>query len=61
MEGNKLAQHFGPKLLEACVGILRKNINEIRLQVGLPEIPEQEIIDAIYNELGSIEDYDWLN
>lgn len=60
MDGDTLARYFGSKLLEACVGVLRKKINEIRLQVELPEITEQEIIDAIENELNNMEDYSWM-
>jgi len=53
-------RYFGPKLLEAIVRVIKNEINLLRAQHGLPARTNQQIIDAVKNELDSLPDYDWM-
>lgn len=55
-----LYQQFGPKLVEAVVLIVKDEINLLRLQVGLPERTNQQLLDAIDNKLQTSLDYEWM-
>lgn len=51
---------FGPKLIEAIVGVMRDEINDLRKNAGLQEKSEQQIFDAIDNKIKGVSDYEFL-
>lgn len=57
----ELYQNFGPKLIDAVVQVTADEINILRIEAGLPERTNEQIIDAISTKLDSIENYDWMN
>lgn len=56
----ELYRHFGPKLIDALTRILKNEINILRQQAGLPERTDQQILDAIDQQLEQIPDYPWM-
>jgi len=54
-----LYSRFGPKLLEAVVRTVRDEINLLRVEAGLAERTNEQIVDSIKANLDQIEDYDW--
>ena len=56
-----LYQHFGPKLIEAVVRVVRNEINVLRTEAGLPVRTHEQVVQAIETELNQIEDYEWMN
>ena len=59
MNRSQLYKHFGPKLLEAIVLIIKDEVNILRDAAGLSERTNEQIMSAIENRLGSASDYDW--
>ncbi len=57
---DELYQKFGPILLEAQTLVLLEQINILRLNQGMPEITEQDLIDSLNNHIGTLEPYDWM-
>lgn len=55
-----LYSKFGPILLEAMVLMLLEQINVLRVNQGMPEITEQDLIDSLNNHLTELEPYDWM-
>lgn len=60
MTREELYQRFGPMLIEAIVIITKNEINLLRIQLGLPERTNQQLIDAIENRLLQLEKYNWM-
>ncbi len=56
----KLYAAFGPKLLEAIVMVIKDEINMLRVQHGLPERTNQQLMNAIDTKLADVNDYDWM-
>lgn len=56
----ELYRAFGPKLIEAIVRITRNEINALRTHAGLSERTDQQILNAVSQELASMPDYDWM-
>ena len=54
-----LYRMFGPKLFEAFGRLVRDEINLLRAQHGLPPRTNQQIMDALENELQNIPPYTW--
>ena len=54
-----LYRQFGPQLLEAVVMILKDEINILRVEAGLPERTNAQLITGIENKLAGLGDYDW--
>jgi len=48
-------------LIEAIVLIIKDEINILRVEVGLSERTNQQLIDSINNRLSSLSKYDWMN
>ena len=61
MTREELYRKFGPKLVEAVVSAMNSELNLLRVQVGAPEITDQEIIDMISDKLDGVPDYDWMS
>jgi len=57
----ELYRHFGAKLIEAIVLIIKDEINILRTEAGLAERTNQQIINSIETKLASLEDYDWMD
>lgn len=57
----ELYRCFGPILLEAIVLIVKDEINILRVQAGLPERNNQQIIDAIETKLSTLPKYNWMD
>ena len=57
----KLYQHFGPKLLDAVVQVLKDEVNILRQEAGWPERTHQQVLDAIDQKLKQIPNYPWMN
>lgn len=51
---------FGPIILEALCLVLLEEINKLRIGQGLPQITEQDILDALNNHLEELEPYAWM-
>jgi len=56
-----LAKHFGPKIIIALALVIKDEINVLRVNAGLPERTNQQVLDAINTKLEAIPDYDWMN
>ena len=52
---------FGPMLIEAIVLIVKEEINILRVEAGLSERTDKQILTAIDNKLSSLPLYDWMN
>ena len=52
---------FGPMLIEAIVLIVKEEINILRVEAGLSERTDKQILTAIDNKLSSLPLYDWIN
>ncbi len=50
---------FGPKLLEGFLGLILKEINELRTAAGLPPRTKIQAHDEIMNDAQHLPDYDW--
>lgn len=61
MTREDLYRMFGPKLVEAVVLVIKDEINLLRVEHGLPERTNQQIVDTIETKLGTLSDYDWMN
>ncbi len=46
---------FGPKAIEALIRLLRKHVPQFQA------FTEQQIINALNDEIDAIPDYDWMN
>lgn len=57
----ELYQHFGPLLIEAIVLIIKDEINLLRVEVGLPERTNEQILNAVDSKLSSLSKYDWMD
>ena len=55
-----LYAQFGPLLIEAIVLIIKDEINILRVEVGLPERTNKQILTIISNRLSSLPFYDWM-
>lgn len=51
---------FGPILTEAICLVLLDEINTLRVNQGMPEITEQDIIDRLNNHILHLQPYDWM-
>ena len=60
MTREELYEHFGPKLIEAVVLVVKDEINLLRTQHGLSDRTNEQIIGAIGNKLNGIANYDWM-
>ena len=60
MMREELYKHFGPKLIEAVVLVVKDEINLLRTEHSLPERTNEQIVGAIGNKLNSIFDYGWM-
>lgn len=60
MTREELYKEFGPMLVEAIVILTKEEINIIRVELGLLERTNEQIIDAIGNKLEGLEKYDWM-
>lgn len=56
-----LYRQFGPILLEAMVLMLLEQINVLRVNQGMPEITEQDLIDSLNNHLSELQPYSWMS
>lgn len=56
-----LYQQFGPRLIEAVVLTMKDEINVLRTKAGLPERTDEQVLDAIYAKLGTVQAYDWAS
>lgn len=56
----ELYRKFGPQLLEVVVMIMKREINILRFQAGLQERTNQQILDALNDELNNTPEYDWM-
>jgi len=61
IDREELYKMFGPMLIEAIVLIIKDEINILRVEVGLSERTNQQLIDSINNRLSSLSKYDWMN
>lgn len=61
MTREKLYRMFGPLLIEAIVLIIKDEINMLRIERGLPERTNEQLLTAIGNKLSSLPKYDWIN
>jgi len=57
----ELYKSFGPVLLEAIVLIIKEDINLLRVEHGLPERTNEQIMNAIKLKLDALSVYDWMN
>ena len=57
----ELYRKWGPKLDDAQMRLIRKEINIIRQELGLPTRTLQEMVDALDIEHNAIPDYSWMN
>lgn len=57
----ELYKYFGPLLMEALVLVIKDEINILRLQAGLSERTNQQIMDVMENKLSNLTKYDWMN
>jgi len=57
----ELYRSFGPKLIDAVVRVVRKEINTLRQEHSLPEYTLTQVATAIKDELDNIPDYPWMN
>ena len=53
-------RRFGPKLIEAIVRKIVDEINLLRVEAGLAQRTQQQVIDALIDEYQSLSDYDWM-
>lgn len=60
MTRNELYEHFGPKLVEAIVLVVKDEINLLRLQLGLSERTNEQIRNVVSSKLESLSDYGWM-
>lgn len=60
MTREEIYKCFGPKLIEAIVLVIKDEINLLRVEHGLPERTNQQIIGALENKLSGISDYSWM-
>jgi hypothetical protein len=60
MTRNEAYRRFGPKLLEAIVRKLVDEINILRLEAGLAQRTQAQVLDALVAEYQSLPDYDWM-
>jgi len=61
MNRDELYEKFGPLLIEAITLIIKDEINILRIQHGLSERSNEQIITAISNKLTELSRYDWLD
>ena len=57
----ELYRKFGPKLIEAIVIVIKDEINLLRVEAGLPERTNQQLMNAVDTKLSSLPDYPWMN
>lgn len=57
----RLYRQFGPILMEAVCRLIVQEINTLRSAAGLPQRTQEQIIDALQNELDSLPLYTWMN
>ena len=57
----ELYRASGPRLLDAIVQVIKDEINILRVNDGLPERTNQQIVNAVSAKLATIERYDWMN
>ena len=57
----ELYRKFGPLLVEAIVLIIKDEINILRVNAGLPERTNEQILVAVNNKLSSLPQYSWMN
>lgn len=57
----ELYKKFGPLLVEAVVLIIKDEINLLRVECGLPERTNQQMVSAIESKLGTLSEYDWMS
>lgn len=55
-----VGKHFGPKVFEAFMLIIRDEINTLRQLHGLAPRTNGQIITAVKDKLAEIGDYDWM-
>jgi len=60
-ERDELYRKFGPILLEAQTLVLLEQVNMLRVNQGMPEITEQDLIDSLNNHLAELTPYDWMS
>ena len=52
---------FGPKLLEAIVLLVKDEINVLRVNAGLSERTDQQLVDALQAKWESLPKYSWMD
>ncbi len=57
----QLYRKFGPKIIEAQSRLIVSEINALRTHAGLAPRTQQQVLDALENELDGLSDYDWMN
>lgn len=60
MTREELGRTFGPLQNEAIVLVIKDEINLLRIEAGLPERTDTQVMAAIANKLNSLELYDWM-
>lgn len=60
MNREELYRKFGPKLIEAMTLVIKDEINLLRINAGLSERTNNQIMTALNNKLGLIKDYAWM-
>lgn len=50
---------FGPRMIEATINTILKEINRLRVEVGLTERTKAEMLNALETEYKSLPDYDF--
>jgi len=58
---DELYRKFGPKLLEATTDFLLDNVNALRKEQGMPEIPKDDYLSLLSNHITELPDYDWMS
>jgi len=58
---NDTYRKFGPILLESLCLVLLNHINQLRREMDMSEITEQDLIDELNNHLTDLEPYTWIN
>lgn len=61
MARDELYKQFGPKLMEALALVVKDEINLLRINAGLSERTNAQIVTALENKLGLMTDYDWMS
>ena len=59
MTRDELYQKFGPRLIEAIVLVVKDEINVLRVEAGLPERTNQQLLSALENKLTQVTPYTW--